>query len=158
MDSSTVQVMMDPIFCNASVDFNAHGESKTQPSNLTMTVWRQSRYATTGIFTKNAIVFTDPSGTLASPVVPLKTWIQLQKNFVGPNNLRGPAPSGCIKNGSSLVFKDQRKGDSKLVTVSENQVTLAPFGSSNNDRFYLFFNPRRWIPLPLAALSLCAKI
>ena len=126
---------MDSSFCNASVDLSVPGKSNTSPRNLTMTVWKQSRHATTGTFTKRVLVFTDPSGTLAPPSVPLKTWVQLQQNVVASTKTHA---TECIKRDKSLVFKDPREVDPKVVTFSENEVTLEPFGGANKRLSFCF--------------------
>ena len=77
LDSWTVHATMDPIFCNASVDFNVPGKPNPPPISLTATVWVESHFLPTGTEEKNAIEFTDPSGKLASPSVPLNTWVQI---------------------------------------------------------------------------------
>ena len=136
VDSWTVEATMDLRFCNASVDFNVPGKPNPPPNKLTATVWRQARYLTTGILTKNAIVFTDPSGTLALPSVPLNTWVQLRKDFVYDDYFPNVDVEGCIENGLSLVFQDQRDGDRKLVTVVADMVTLTSF--DGDKRFVIY--------------------
>ena len=129
---------MDPIYCNASVDFNVPGKPNPPPVKLTATVWKQSRYLKTGILTKNAIEFTDPSGTLASPLMPLTTWVQWQKSFEYENYFDGYEYKRCAGlQDSPVVFKDQKDGDTKLVTVTNNNVTLTPFGT-NIERFPIY--------------------
>ena len=110
---------MNPVFCNASVNFNVPGKSKPPPVNLTATVWTHSRSLPTGTLEKYAIEFTDPSGELASPSVLLNTWVQME-NVAGSKS--------CIE-GSPLVFKDMHDGDSKLVTLSGNKLSIAAFGT-----------------------------
>ena len=148
---------MDMVSCNASVDFNVPGKSNAPPRYLTMTVWKQSRRATTGVFTKHVLVFTDPSGTVAPPSMPLKTWVQLQQDVVASKNLRGVAPKGCIKSGASLVFQDQQEGNSTVVTFAENEVALAPFGASNERFSNYFCNAHLCIFFSSTALR-CAKL
>ena len=126
---------MDLIYCNASVDFNVPGKPNAPPVRLTATVWKQSRYLTTGVLLKNAIEFTDPSGTLGLPSMPLNTWVQSQKSFSHEYYFPDVEPRGCIDPGGSLVhFKDQQDEDTKLVMVLGNDVTLTPFGTSD-ERF-----------------------
>ena len=137
MHSWTVEATMDLRFCNASVDFNVPGKPNPPLNKLTATVWTQARYLTTGILTKNAIVFTDPTGTLALPSVTLNTWVQLRKHFVYDDYVADD-PEGCIESGSSLVFKDQHDGDSKQVQVVDDEVYLTPFGN-RDDRFAICF-------------------
>ena len=117
---------MDPIFCNASVDFNVPGKPNPPPISLTATVWVESHFLPTGTEKKHAIEFSDPSGTLASPSVPLNTWVQL--NNMATQAYPGPAPTRCLPE-SRLVFQDQHDGDRKVVTLSGNHMTILPFDS-----------------------------
>ena len=119
---------MDLKFCNTTLDLSKLDKENSLPNELTATVWKQSRYLTTGVLIKNAIEFTDPSGRIESPFVPLNTWVQTQKNFVREYNVPDVEPRGCIEpHNSSIIFKDQRDDDAKVVTVSDNDVTLTPF-------------------------------
>ena len=69
---------MDPIFCNATVDFNVPGKPNPPPVKLAATVWTQSHFMPTGTLKKYALEFTHLVGsTLGSPSVPLNTWVQL---------------------------------------------------------------------------------
>ena len=129
LDRWTVNATMNPVYCTAIVDFNVPGRWKPPPVNLTATVWIQSRSLHTGSLEKYAIEWTDPSGTLAPPKVPLNTWVQIEK-YVSKVN-REIDGNSCIE-GSPLIFKDQHDGDSKQVKLFENRLSIAPFGS--NDR------------------------
>ena len=115
---------MDPIFCNALVDFNVPGKPNPPTSKLTATVWTQSRFLDTGTLEKNAIEFTDPSGKLASPFVPLNTWVVPPDNAIEQSD-NGKAPKSCFE-GSPLVFIDMHHGNKKLVTLSGNHLNIAP--------------------------------
>ena len=68
---------MDPIFCVAMVDFDVPGKPNPPSTKLMATVWTLSHFLPKGTEEKNAIEFTDPSGKLASPSVPLNTWVQI---------------------------------------------------------------------------------
>ena len=122
---------MDPVFCNASVDFNVPGKPNPPPIKLTATVWTQSYRMSTGKIDKYAIEFTDPSGTLALPSAPLNTWVQLEHfdSMVNPNVAPATGPKNCIK-GTPLVFKDMHDGDTKQVTLRGDKITIKP---SNRD-------------------------
>ena len=123
---------MDLKFCNASVDVNIADKQNPPPVKLTATIWKQSRFLKSGELYKYAIEFTDPSGTLASPSMPLKTWVQVEKSPGFEAYSDGYEYENCSAlNGSSIIFKDQLDGDSKLVTVAENDVTLTPLDKSD---------------------------
>ena len=71
-----VRAVLDEKACNATVDFRVPGKPNPPPVTLLATVWTMDRPSEANE-KKNAIVFTDPSGTLAPPNVPLNTWVQL---------------------------------------------------------------------------------
>ena len=118
-DRWTVHATMEPKLCTAIVDFNVPGKSNPPPVKLLATVCTQSRFLPAGTIKKRTIEWTDPSGKLAPPSVPLNTWLQLEDV---------PAPKSCIQ-GSPLVFKDLNDGDSKLVTLSGNRLSITPIGT-----------------------------
>ena len=118
-DRWIVYARMDPELCTAIVDFNVPGKSNPPPVKLVATVSTQSRFLPTGTIKKYAIEWTDPSGKLASPSMPLNAWVQMENVA---------AQKSCIQ-GSPLVFKDLKYDDSKLVTLSGNQLSITPFGS-----------------------------
>ena len=123
---------MDLKFCNASVDFNVPGKSNPPPVKLTATVWKQSRFLKSGELYKYAIEFTDPSGTLALPSMPLNTWVQVERNPDFEPYAAGYEYESCSGlQQAPILFKDQLDGDTKLVTVVENNVTLTPVDTSN---------------------------
>ena len=126
-DSWTVHATMDPVFCNAFVDFNVPGKPDPPPSKLTATIWKQSHVLPTGTTEKNAIEFTDPSGKLAPPSVPLNTWVQADSAVT--ESAPGPIPKNCLE-GSPIVFKDMSDGASKLVTLDGDYLTVVPFNSN----------------------------
>ena len=150
---------MDLKFCNASVDFNVPGNPEPLPVILTATVWRQSRSVKSGILFKNVIEFTDPSGTLALPSVPLNIWVQVNKTLGFEAYSTGYEYEGCSDlQDSSVVFRDPQDGDSKLVTVVENDVTLTPVDTSD-ERFCIYCR-NVWYSIPsfFAAILLCAAM
>ena len=116
---------MDPILCNAVVDFDIPGKPNPPPVKLTATVWTQSQYLPTGTLEKYAIEWTDPSGKLASPSTPLNTWVQKQNRVVNSD----PAQESCLED-SPVIFRDQHDDDSKVVTLSGNQLSITPFGNN----------------------------
>ena len=132
---------MDPVSCAGFVDFNVPGKLNPSPIKLAATVWTQSLYLPTGALEKYAIEFTDPSGILASPSVPLNTWVQLE-NVAGPKS--------CME-GSPLVFKDIHDGDSKLVTLSGNRLSIAAFG--NDERLSTFLRVIQSVDAIILVLS-----
>ncbi|KAJ1448747.1 hypothetical protein M885DRAFT_538057 [Pelagophyceae sp. CCMP2097] len=67
--------LLDPTFCNASVDFNVAGKPSPPPINITATV----EVLCSAGGNKAAIGFHDPTGTLAAPELPVNYWIQIEK-------------------------------------------------------------------------------
>lgn len=109
---------LDPVYCNAFVDFNVTGKSDRKSSKLIATIWKQSRVIPTGTFEKNAIEFTDLSGKL------INIWVQADDAVTKSDP--GPPPNLCIE-GSPLVFKDMNYGNSKLVTLDLFHLSITPF-------------------------------
>ena len=72
---------MDPISCTAIVNFNVPKKNNPPPVNLTATVWILKHELPSGVLEKYAIEWTDPSGTLAPPSVPVNTWVQAERIF-----------------------------------------------------------------------------
>ena len=74
----TVKAKFDTEHCNATVDFNVPGKPNPPPVALTMTGWVMA----TGLPSRHkaAFEFTDPTGTIAEPGVPLNVWV-LVKNI-----------------------------------------------------------------------------
>ena len=121
---------MDPIFCNAFVDFNVPGKPNPPPSKLTATVWKQSRFLPTATLGKTAIIFTNPGGNLASSSVPLNMWVT-QAEYAVERSQQNTMRKSCIE-GSPLVFKDMHNGDNKLVQIRPgNLLVIVPFGDDN---------------------------
>ena len=122
--SWTINVTMDLLFCHALVEFDVdEGKTEAPPIRLTGTVWTQSLVQPSGTLKKYVIEWTDSSGMLALPETPLNTWVQLDHVIV---------PKRCIEE-SPVVFKDMHDGDSKYVSISENQkyMKITPFGSDD---------------------------
>ena len=71
----SIAAVIDHRFCNASIDFNVPGKPNPPPCNLTLSFEQLLRPHPSRAV--GALVFTDPSGTLAAPTMPLNTWIQL---------------------------------------------------------------------------------
>ena len=110
---------IDPEFCTAVVDFDVPGKPNPPSVRLTATVGIQSRFLLTGTLEKYAIEWTDPSGRLGPPSVPLNTWVQME-DVAGTKS--------CIQ-GSPMVFKDLNDENLKLVTLSGNRLSITPFGT-----------------------------
>ena len=110
---------MDPKACTSVVDFNVPGQKDAPPVKLMLTVWMMSLPVPTGTLRKYAIEWTDPSGTLAAPSVPLNTWVQADAIIT---------PRSCLE-GSPMVFKDMHDDDSKKVALSDDDLSITPFGS-----------------------------
>ena len=135
---------MDPIFCNAFVDFNVPGKANPPTNKLTATVWTQSRFLPTGILEKNVIEFTNPSGKVVtnpsgeviSPYIPLNTWVVSADKAVEKSD-DGKAPKSCIE-GSPLVFIDMHDNDEKIVSLSGNDLTFEPFQSDERLSIIVF--------------------
>ena len=128
LDRWAVNATMDPTNCSAILDFNVPGKPNPPPIQLTATVWIFVQYLRSGTAERYAIEFTDPSGELASPSVPLNAWVQ-SENAVKKFDT-GTPPENCIE-GSTVLFKDMHDGDSKQVTLSGNALTIAPFDSDD---------------------------
>ena len=111
---------MDPKLCSAIVDFNVPGKPNPPAVKLTATVWMMSLPVPTGTLKKYAIEWTDPSGTLAAPSVPLNTWVQADDAII--------AARSCLE-GAPIVFKDMHDEDSKKVALSEDHLFITPFRS-----------------------------
>eukprot|EP00965_Chrysotila_dentata_P208513 6184730-Pleurochrysis_carterae.AAC.4 len=70
-----VHAKLDPIFCNASVNFNVPGKPGPPPVALSATIWHMSKAKSPS--SKKSVEFTDPSGTLGKAGSPLNIWIQV---------------------------------------------------------------------------------
>ena len=73
----TISAVLDPTWCNATVDFDVPGKPSPPPVALTAS----AVFATSPALGDGALLweFTDPSGTLVegAPLYPLNMWIQL---------------------------------------------------------------------------------
>jgi len=67
---------IDTVHCNAIVDFNVAGKPNPPPVNLTATAW--AMITAEPQREKASLEFTDPSGTLAPPDMPLNVWIMIK--------------------------------------------------------------------------------
>jgi hypothetical protein len=72
--SWVVKSILDEKTCSAVIDFNVPGKPSPPPINLTATSYILENPVSDD---KVAIVFTDPTGTLAAPTYPLNTWIEI---------------------------------------------------------------------------------
>ena len=62
-------------YCNATIDFNVPGKPGPPPVKLTASYFLAvAPMRSPGM---NVILFSDPSGKLASPTMPLNTWVEL---------------------------------------------------------------------------------
>ena len=119
---------MDPKNCTAIVDFNVPGKPNPPPVKLMATVWTQSLPQPKGTIEKYVIEWTDPSGKLALPKVPLNAWVQ-KENFAVIMDLSTRSDS-CFQD-SPIYFRDLKDGDQKVVTLSrETQLTITPVSGS----------------------------
>lgn len=64
--------------CAANVDFNVPGKPEPPPVPLSTRVWGLESIAGAS---KNALIFTDPSGTIASAKAPINAWVPDNKNI-----------------------------------------------------------------------------
>lgn len=69
-----VKSTVDPKSCTASIDFNVPGKPGPPPVNLLATMVSSVDYHGD---VKSEFEFTDPSGTLAAPAMPLNQWVEL---------------------------------------------------------------------------------
>ena len=120
---------MDPTNCTAIVDFNVPGKPNPPPVKLMATVWTQSLPQPKGTIEKYVIEWTDPSGKLASPEVPLNAWVQ-KENFVVKSS-RSTRSDSCFQD-SPIYFKDIHGDDYKQATLSGNSLTIKPFDSDDS--------------------------
>jgi len=76
----SVKAKLDKKTCSAVVDFRVPGKPNPPPVNLLATIWITFRIDNGVVVSKNTIEFTDPSGKLAKPNVPLNTWVQVLRD------------------------------------------------------------------------------
>ena len=72
-----VRSQLDVEHCNATIDFRVPGKPSPPPSSLSGTIYVSRRVRCEGKG-KNLVEFTDPTGKLADPTMPLNTWVALQ--------------------------------------------------------------------------------
>lgn len=71
-----VRSQLDAEHCNATIDFRVPGKPSPPPSSLSGTIYVSRRVRGEGKG-KNLVEFTDPTGKLAAPTMPLNTWVQI---------------------------------------------------------------------------------
>lgn len=123
-----VNAAFDSKSCSASVDFNVPGKPGPPPVNITLTLWYAVAAFEKEEKQKATFEFTDPSGTLAAPGVPLNKWIELDQGRL----VRHLAPT-CPQN-LQAVFADMHDGDKKEVTISGSSMAIKPSGNSQSWR------------------------
>lgn len=107
----------------AVVDFHVPGKPGYPPVPLTAKM-----FTATGAFgkfggdSKKTFVFTDPTGTIASPSAPLNQWVQLHSTRAG-------FTSSCPTTLHN-VFADMHDGDKKEVTIDGSAITIKPSGNN----------------------------
>ena len=87
---------MDLTSCNALVDFNVRGKPNPPPVKLIAIVWTLSHKVPSGTQKKYVIEFYDPSSTLASALVPLNTWVQVEDVVFDKVMSRKTSPAGAV--------------------------------------------------------------
>mmetsp|Transcript_19371 Transcript_19371/g.48133 ORF Transcript_19371/g.48133 Transcript_19371/m.48133 type:complete len:221 (-) Transcript_19371:415-1077(-) len=106
-------------FQNASIDFNVPGKPGPPPVNLTLTYKMLFGPETATMMGE----FTDPTGTLAAPTLPLNAWISESK----------PLPFGTpCASLPPTVFADMHDGDRKQITISDGALTIVPSGNNES--------------------------
>jgi len=75
----TVKSTIDPASCAATIDFNVPGKPGPPPVNLkaAMMYSVNPELGPPPVGIKSEFVFTDPSGTLAAPSMPLNQWVEV---------------------------------------------------------------------------------
>ena len=97
-DSWAVHAEMDPVFCNALVDFNVPGKPNPPSISVVATVWTLTHFLLIGTEEKYALEFTDPNSQ--SPGVPLNTWVQVENVATKPHLVYPvSAPKECLTPG-----------------------------------------------------------
>jgi len=112
------QAELDRSSCSASIDFNVKGKPGPPPVNLQATFW----LATSPNAVKSLWGFTDPSGTLAKPDVPLNRWVPEEGS-------KPEEPAGC-KHDLKAVYADMHDGDMKEITIAGTSMTIKPSGNN----------------------------
>ena len=95
-DRWAVHATMDLTSCNALVDFNVRGKPNPPPVKLIAIVWTLSHKVPSGTQKKYVIEFYDPSSTLASALVPLNTWVQVEDVVFDKVMSRKTSPAGAV--------------------------------------------------------------
>ena len=76
LDSRSCRSKWDSLHCNATIDFSVPGKPNPPPVSLTATYYLAASVPPHD--SKGILIFTDPSGTIASPTAPLNTWIAIE--------------------------------------------------------------------------------
>jgi len=121
-ESWVVNAPFDTRFQNASIDFNVPGKPGPPPVNLTLSyelLFGPPRMTT-------LCAFTDPSGTLASPPLPLNAWISKATPVALPPSMF------CPSSLSPTVYADMHDGDRKQLTISDGTLTILPSGNNQS--------------------------
>merc|ERR1712151_291694 len=74
-----VKSEVDTKSCSANINFDVPGKPSPPPVNLQAMLTSISSVTTT----KTEFEFTDPSGTLAAPIMPLNQWVEISKVMTG---------------------------------------------------------------------------
>ncbi|CAE7025605.1 unnamed protein product, partial [Symbiodinium sp. KB8] len=120
--SWVVKAELDTESCQATVDFNVPGKPNPPPVNLLMTLWLATSDEASAGQAKTTFEFTDPSGKLASPHMPLNSWL-----FLGtPQVVKAISCPESLK----AVYADMHDGDKKAVEIQEGKVTIRPSGNN----------------------------
>jgi hypothetical protein len=73
-----VKSEVDTKSCSANINFDVPGKPSPPPVNLQAMLTSISSVTTT----KTEFEFTDPSGTLAAPIMPLNQWVEISKVMI----------------------------------------------------------------------------
>jgi len=115
---------LDSQSCSALINFDVPGKPGAPPVWLQATFW--AAQSTSGMKEGGYWGFTDPSGTLAPPNMPLNRW-------VADLNLYPSASWGCPFPSVphfTVVFADMHDGDKKQVTIAGGKMTIKPSGNN----------------------------
>ncbi|CAE7501345.1 Dnaaf5 [Symbiodinium sp. CCMP2592] len=113
---------LDTESCQATIDFNVPGKPNPPPVNLLMTLWLATSDEASAGQAKATFEFTDPSGKLASPHMPLNSWLSLGT----PQVVKAISCPESLK----AVYADMHDGDKKAVDIKEGKMTIRPSGNN----------------------------
>jgi len=120
--SWVVKAELDTESCQATIDFNVPGKPNPPPVNLLMTLWLATSDEASAGQAKATFEFTDPSGKLASPHMPLNSWLSLAT----PQVVKAISCPESLK----AVYADMHDGDKKAVDISQGKMTIRPSGNN----------------------------